>query len=354
MKYRERLVNEYIELEKALLSADGVVLYGRTVLTSMVVSALEQLGYASLPTCVFDQGRKIQGDLLKEHERIVVISCSMRKTVTDSIKSDAEFLFPHASFFDVYAIYFKWVTSVKRRDCDYDILAESIHYARQGEVIYNIDCINTTFCNLNCLECSNGMQIRKDKTHISIAQQTRSLSSITKCMPICNCNMQGGEPLLFPDIERNILELSKNPKLIFLTIATNGTLLPSDACMQAMNMAGMIIRISDYKQLSIKRDELITLAKNFSVPCDLYGRAEEWACYGNFVSHNRKMEENRMISHKCFFGTHDLMLYKNKLFCCCRTLFAEASGINNAAVTDNCVCLEDEKDIEKLNDIDNM
>jgi len=59
-----------------------------------------------------------------------------------------------------------WMTRIVKRYYDHDILADSIALERDESAIHNIDSINTTNCNLNCKECSNGIQYRTDKKHI--------------------------------------------------------------------------------------------------------------------------------------------------------------------------------------------
>ena len=154
-------------------------------------------------------------------------------------------------------------------------------------------------------------------------------------MPVSYCNIQGGEPLLDSCLTERLLLHAKNAKIAFITLATNGTILPSDEVFQAIRDSGIMIRISDYGKLSIKKEMLIQKAKEFLIPCDIYTRSLSWVSYGDFKAHGRTEEMNSNIASNCHFGTKDLMLYDGKLYCCCRTLFANAIGIENEAVLKN-------------------
>jgi hypothetical protein len=242
--------------------------------------------------------------------------------------------------FDWFAVYFRWLTDTVKRDCDYGILAETITAVRNENSIPNIDSINTTLCNLNCKHCSNGIQYRTEKKFLSIERQISALEKLTGIMPISVCNLQGGEPLLaknFPDLLRRH---AQNPKIAVLTIATNGAILPRKEIMSAVLETGAMFRISDYGELSKKKTEIFESAEAIGIPCELYPRAESWVIYGDITPRKRDVSQNRSIAASCFFGTKDLMLYDGKLFCCCRTLFAEALGLDAPAVRANTLDLD--------------
>lgn len=222
-----------------------------------------------------------------------------------------------------------------------DIFAETIVAARNDDVLKNIDCINCSFCNLNCKECTNGMQYRNNKKFVPVDTQIESLKRITDMIPIGHCNIQGGEPFLDRNLSDELVRIARNPRIAFITLATNGTMLPPIPTLETIRQTGCIIRISNYGELSVKKEKLMRLAESNGIPCDDYERAVEWLSYGDFKPHGRTEDENRILSKKCFFGTKDMMLYDGKLYCCCRSLFADAIECTNEAVQRNCLTIEE-------------
>lgn len=340
----KELLNKEFDNQIELLSeCETIILYGRSVLTPMIYVALDEIGVDSSKIRLFEKGEFVDG-LDKDGivaENTVVLICAMRQLVIDEIRKSSEIHFPQAKCFDIYAIYYYWSINCCRRNCDSIIFADTLVAARNGQVFYAIDCINTLFCNLNCKDCSNGIPLRKKKEHIPEETQINSLSIITGVRPICNCNIQGGEPLLYPDIAHCINSIAENPRIAFITLATNGTIIPKENILDTLRKSGAIIRISDYGKLSKKKEELSKTAFNYNIPCAAYYRAERWCEYGEYYPRCRPDDKNLYISKHCFFGTNDIMLCGDKLFCCCRSLYADAMGKKDSAVSDNTLVLSE-------------
>ena len=353
MTNKERLITEYEEQLKLLLGAKEIVLYGNSVFAPIMEVALKDIAISGMPR-VFDRGKFTDGQEIKPGIKRVIILCGMREKTRNSMRTDAKVVFPGDVCFDPYAIYYKWITECIKRECDHEVLADTIVSVRAEKAVHNIDSISTSFCNLNCKECSNGIQFRKNKKTISIEKQLSSIEKITEIMPISYCNIQGGEPLTDIHLAERLTEHAHNSRIAFFSVATNGTMVPRDDVMKAMRKAGAMFRISDYGELSSLKDELVEKAKQQAVPVDVYHRAESWLSCGDLSSHGRSEDENKKIAQTCHFGTNCLMVYDGDLYCCCRTLFADAKGIHNPDTEANVIHLLDDGtaiDIKHLNEI---
>ena len=316
-----------------LHDANEIVLYGKTVMRPIIESALIAFGII-VPIRVFDSGVFVDGGEITERKRVIIL-CGLRAKTQESMNMDAAVFFPGALVLKFYTLYYGWLTRIVKRNCDYKVLADTMIATQEEKTIHNIDAINTTFCNLNCKECSNGIQYRKDKKQVPIDEHIAYLTKLTEVLPISYCNFQGGEALTDKNFSELLRQHARNPRIAVLTVATNGGILPDAGVMGAMKETGAMFRISDYGCLSDKKNEIIELSAQYNVPCELYPRAEEWVVYGELAPRGRKEEENRKIPEKCFFGTKDLMFSGDKFFCCCRTLFADACGFDADAVRAN-------------------
>jgi len=334
--FRRNLSEEFDRQKEFMQQSEEIVLYGRSVLMPVLKCALRDLG-VSIPIRVFDKGVFIDNKPVNLNLHYVVILCGMRLSTRQSMEKDVARFFQYYVCFDFFAVYYKWLTDCIRRNCDYEELAHTLVDVRNECAIQNIDSINTSFCNLNCKECSNGMQYRKNKINIPVDKHILSIKRITDVLPIAYCNIQGGEPFLDPHLAERLLLHAENAKIAFFSLATNGTIVPKDKIFRAIKDSGTMLRISDYGSLSAQKVKLIQKAKEFSIPCDIYQRALTWVAYGELKAHGRTNNANREIANHCHFGTKDIMLYDGKLYCCCRTLFANAIGADNYAVHENVI-----------------
>ena len=331
-------------------NADEIILYGNSVITPIIAMALEECGINKIPR-LFERGHFVDGKRCERGGKKAVILCGMRMKTRVDMQNTITNIFSDAKCFDYFAIYYYWITILVKRNCDYNIFADTLIDVRNEHAITNIDSINTSFCNLNCKECSNGMQYRRKKKNISPDSQIKSISNLTSVLPIAYCNIQGGEPFTDMNLSGLILHHAENARIAFISVATNGTILPDDDVMVAMRKAGIVIRISDYGELSKRKKELSIKARKFNVPCEAYQRAREWVTYGDLKKHHRNDNENRKINKTCFFGTKDIMLYDGKLYCCCRTLLADAKGMNNNDIRLNTLNVMEKisyKDLENI------
>lgn len=353
MTSKETLLYEYQTQVSEIAKSDAIILFGKSVIYPIMKIALSDLGIEK--KCYLFDGGKFETEVCEEicKSRLVVFLCGARATTRKSMSKDANKYFDNPIIFDYFAIYYSWLTSVIKRNCDYDILANTLISCRKEEAIANIDSINTFYCNLNCKECSNGIQFRKEKRHISKEKQIYYLNKITDILPISECNFQGGEVFCENGFQEFMFEHAKNPRIGVFTVATNGTILPSDEFYKAMRETGAMFRISNYGNLSKCMNQIIDKAKQWNVPCIGYPRAEEWRKFGEFKENNRSEVELKKICSDCYFGTKDMMFYENKLICCLRTLFADALQYDAEPVRLNTLDLECEFTRTDLEDIVN-
>ena len=321
------LESEFKEQKNELVSAEEIVLYGNSVIACILRIAMESLGF-SKRTRIFDKGKYIDNneDSIKTGINRVIYLCSVRITTRASMQKDATAYFGNYPTYDFYAVYYYWISNVVIRDCDISILAKTLLLCREERSIPNIDSINTLFCNLNCKECSNGIQFRKSRRKITAEEQTSYLEKITEKMAITQCNFQGGEVFTDVDFGMFMLEHARNPRLAILTVATNGTIMPNDHQFDIIKGIGAMIRISDYGELSKARDKIIEKCNQMSIPCFIFPMAEKWRKFGDYKKRERSETELHKICKECCFGTHDLMFLGDRLYCCLRTLFGSVFG----------------------------
>ncbi|MCR5154918.1 MAG: radical SAM protein [Lachnospiraceae bacterium] len=347
--FKERLEKSFEELKSIFNKVGEIVLYGNSVIAPVIKVAVEELGI-ELPVRLYDRLKPID-DVPENDLKKLFILCSAKKTVRDDMACDIFKNFPDPETSDFYAIYFVWLTKTCKRPCDPEKLAEACLLAMEEKTVPNIDSINTVYCNLRCRDCSNSVPQRKNKFHVNVKKHIDSLTRITDIMPITEVNFQGGEFFVAPNYMDFLREHVKNSRIVFFSVSTNGTILPPDSFFLFLKENGIMIRISDYGPLSVAREKIIAKAKLYSVPCILYPRASLWHRLGPIKKHGRSEIELKKICGECFFGTRDLMLIEDKIFCCMRGLAMEAEGIDTPALQSNVLMLDKNISYDELQKI---
>ena len=218
MKYLDILEREYREQKEAIDKGTAIVLYGNSIIACILKVAVRQLEFEK-PCVVFDKGNFLECNEFTVTGSEVVITCSSRIATRESMQRDAEKFFSGATVCDFYAIYYKWITDCVKRDCDYEVLAETLCLCKEEKCVNNIDSINTLYCNLRCKECHNGIPQRKEKRIIDADSQVRHLKKMTDRMPINQCNFQGGEVFTDPNFGTFMEKHAKNARVAIFTIA---------------------------------------------------------------------------------------------------------------------------------------
>ena len=92
----------------------------------------------------------------------------------------------------------------------------------EKKILRSVDFCPTYTCNLNCVHCFTENMKRKGVEVLNIEDYKRIASEAIK-MGATHFAIQGGEPFIYPKLEELVKVLQ--PKKMFISITTNGTLL---------------------------------------------------------------------------------------------------------------------------------
>ncbi len=99
-----------------------------------------------------------------------------------------------------------------------------------------------TTCNLNCNYCSidEGIHCKEADYYVDVDHMLKEFEKliVLKTNPVTVRVCSHGEPLLYPELEALIAGLKKFPKVAFVTLGTNGTLLTKQK-IAALKEAGL-------------------------------------------------------------------------------------------------------------------
>lgn len=166
----------------------------------------------------------------------------------------------------------------------------------------------TTKCTLCCKNCWHLMPYYlfhpvglKKQGHFQSSQLIKVIDNFLASVDVVeNFCLLGGEPFLYPDLSKIINKLINESKIKKIGIITNGTLIPSDETLKSLLHDKVYFDISDYGEISRKKEELIELFDKNNIPYNLRNCYEEkWLDPGIPDFRGRTDTELEEIYSKC-------------------------------------------------------
>lgn len=140
------------------------------------------------------------------------------------------------------------------------------YYKYKGMIcLEKADIPITSYCSLNCENCSAFIPHIKEKRHEKLENIEKSVSLFFENVDrVQDMNLYGGEPFLHPQLCEIIEMLSKyRDRIGYLGIITNGTIIPDQRVLDLLKKYNVGISISDYSNAVDYKGKLEKLCKIF-------------------------------------------------------------------------------------------
>ena len=174
----------------------------------------------------------------------------------------------------------------------------------------------TMRCTLRCKECNSYIpyvKIGEDFNQVDIISSVSKL--LTAYDKIGNILLYGGEPLLYRNLYQLVQKFADNPQIEKISIVTNGTLMPDKRLLEALKNAKVLVRISDYGELSRKKDELKALLLAEDI-CTEITDFKYWNANPTVEALNETPGQLRKKVQNCCAIANAITLIKGKIFFC--------------------------------------
>lgn len=183
------------------------------------------------------------------------------------------------------------------------------------------EVVVTTRCTLKCKNCANLMQYYHQPMHVQWGMIEKSVKRLLECIDrVEKVGILGGEPLLYPELDKVIYLLESSSKVKAIRIVTNGTLIPKDEnILRALTSRKVVVQLNSYlNAYAGVADELAKLFDERKIKYKLLKKdGTEWVDYGDLGSRNRSEEELTEQFKRCKINCRSL--YNGKLFYCPRS-----------------------------------
>ncbi len=271
-------------IEKPQISSeDTIILWGAGKVGSVVAHAAEKHGLnvkAFVDTAKDKQGTKFCGyDVISPRElydnypeAVVIVSCGYPTVYQDLLSSNIKKVYdPHFLLMEVdFVGYNSGLTNEFATRMVESALRNYAMIFGKGFLIERLIFVITDKCTLNCQNCDGYIPYHIHPRTDSISSIIESYEEIIKvCGYVDAIDIMGGETLLHPDIAELTEFFVSDNRCGKVTIISNGTILPNDRLTNVMKSRKVVFRLSDYGQLSRKKEEIIKLFDSEDIKYEL-------------------------------------------------------------------------------------
>ena len=198
------------------------------------------------------------------------------------------------------------------------------------DTIVRLDVVITECCSLRCRDCSNLMQYYSKPENLDAGEVISSLNKIFEAMRVSQLKILGGEPFVCQKVLMEVLTYLReevNDRFDEINIITNGTIVPSDECIQAMKDTPKLkVVFSNYGELSSKLKEFSAICSREGIAFDII-EDEFWWDFGDLSLREEKPKKTQHRYDGCYSRRICTTLYRGKLYVCPRQAHAVHLGL---------------------------
>lgn len=168
-------------------------------------------------------------------------------------------------------------------------------------------------CNLKCNHCSHFCHLIDEEIYTDINQFTKDINELSSKLDVFQLRLLGGEPLLHPQINNFMIEARKAFPASFISIVTNGILLPSmpQSFWDTVKENRIKIDLSKYPIIGNKFSEILDLIDDHDMQPGNIKLAKKF-----FESLNPKGDSDIEKSYKICGSKACVNLWKQHLYPC--------------------------------------
>ncbi len=193
--------------------------------------------------------------------------------------------------------------------------------------LYHVEIPVTQRCTLKCKDCSFMMPYFEHPKDYKVNDLLTYMDRLFECVDTIQIfRILGGEPFVYRDLDSIIIKALSCPKVRTVDVVTNGTLIPSEKVLAAMKNNKLTVQISDYGDISYKKNELLKICEENGIKCVIRSMADKnWFSAGDLHFRGKVAKELKIQLKKC--GGICRSFQNGKLYFCPRASFGALLGI---------------------------
>lgn len=326
--------------EKTYLADKPIVVYGASVYGELAFFALEQMDIRPDYYCDKSKDRK-------EYFGIEVINPERLRDFKDAniIIASADFFYEIKkmleemgcmNLFDMAEMLKMELPKERLSNRAQEMYANRHHYCAivqnqsEDQLIFNrIQYVVSERCSLKCKDCSHLMQYYKNPQGVDLDRYKEAFDlMLDQTDYIAELRILGGEPFMNTKMNKVIEWYHDQDKIRSISVYTNGTIIPGEHILQALQKEKVKLHISDYKVNADKIEKLVKVLDSHQI--QYFVRTyDAWQDAGGVEFREYTLEQRKAMFSVCF-ERNGYTFLKGKLFRCPR----EAHAMNLRAMPD--------------------
>ena len=210
-------------------------------------------------------------------------------------------------------------------------------HRKYPDTLVQMDVVLTECCTLRCRNCANLMQYYRNPENLDAGVMVSSLKTLFNALRVSQLNILGGEPFVCQSELIRVLDYLKTEagdNVDEIVVITNGTIIPSDECLQALKDTPKLkVLFSNYGELSSKMNKFTDICARKGISYDIVD-TEYWWDFGDLRCRDEKEQKIQNRYDACYSRRHCTTLYRGKLYVCPRQAHAIRLGILSEDVTE--------------------
>ena len=163
-----------------------------------------------------------------------------------------------------------------------------------------IQFVVTERCSLRCRDCISLMQYYEKPENVHIDDYVCSFDRLISIVDnVSELRILGGEPYMNPDVYKVIDRYADSKKIATISVYTNGTIVPNELNLRALEKDKVILHISNYNHNEESVNKLIQEIKKYNI--NYFVRSyDAWNECGNLECREYSVDKMKKMFSKCF------------------------------------------------------
>lgn len=290
---------------------EPIIIYGASVYGELAQIALKQMGYRPDYYCDRSKYRKeyfgvevIDLERLKEFKEanIIIASADFFNEIKENLMEGG-----YCNLFDMVELLKLELPKdqLSNRALEmYDNRQNYINIVQsqtEGKLIFNrIQYVVSERCSLKCKDCTHLMQYYRRPQDIDISLYKDAFDRLIECVDsIAELRILGGEPFMNNEMGGVIDWHHDNDKIKSISVYTNGTIVPNQHILEALQRSKVRVHVSNYKINEERIKKVIKVFDEYGI--DYFVRDyDAWQDAGGVEFRDYTIEHKKEIFSNCF------------------------------------------------------
>ena len=188
-----------------------------------------------------------------------------------------------------------------------------------GRALYpRLVLVMTTWCTLKCRDCNNLMACYEKPYHLESDSLIEDVERVLEGMDtLTELELIGGEPFVYPHLDVVLDRMLKNKKILFVSLTSNGTVVPREDILKRLANKRVRVELSDYGLPTQKLDEVAAVFDRWGIAYDRNNDLS-WVSPGGVEKRGKSVVQLAKEYQNCFSFKYCSTLLSGKIYHCSR------------------------------------